>query len=91
MRRPPIPINRHFVTWPKRTASRSPGLSGEGAPVFVLGMSGTVGSRGAAFFRWGVVVSDGPFVRDMRTHPDPAVAGMLVPLDAWARSKGIAS
>lgn len=39
----------------------------------------------------GVVVSDGPFVRDMRTHPDPALAAMLVPLDEWARSKGIAS
>jgi predicted nucleic acid-binding protein len=39
----------------------------------------------------GVVVSDGPFVRDMRTHPDPALAAMLVPLDAWARSKGVAS
>jgi predicted nucleic acid-binding protein len=37
----------------------------------------------------GVVVSDGPFVRDMRTHPDPALAAMLIPLDAWARSKGI--
>ena len=39
----------------------------------------------------GVVVSDGPFVRDMRTHPDPTLAAMLVPLDAWARSKGVAS
>jgi predicted nucleic acid-binding protein len=39
----------------------------------------------------GVVVSDGPFVRDMRSHPDPVLAAMLIPLDAWARSKGIAS
>jgi predicted nucleic acid-binding protein len=38
----------------------------------------------------GVVVSDGPFVRDMRTHPDPALAAMLVPLDAWARQAGVA-
>jgi predicted nucleic acid-binding protein len=38
-----------------------------------------------------VVVSDGPFVRDMRTHPDQALAAMLVPLDAWARSKGVTS
>jgi predicted nucleic acid-binding protein len=39
----------------------------------------------------GVVVSDGPFVRDMRTHPDPTLAAMLIPLDAWARSKGMTS
>jgi predicted nucleic acid-binding protein len=39
----------------------------------------------------GVVVSDGPFVRDMRTHPDTALAAMLIPLDAWARSSGLAS
>ena len=39
----------------------------------------------------GVVVSDEHFVRDMLTHPDPTLAAMLVPLDAWARSKGVAS
>jgi predicted nucleic acid-binding protein len=38
----------------------------------------------------GVVVSDGSFVRDMRAHPDPALAGMLVPLDDWARTNGVA-
>ena len=38
----------------------------------------------------GVVVSDGAFVRDMGLHPDPALAGMLIPLDAWARSRGVA-
>jgi hypothetical protein len=38
----------------------------------------------------GVVVSDGPFVRDMRTHPDPALAAMLIPLDNWARSNDVA-
>ena len=38
----------------------------------------------------GVVVSDGPFVRDMKAHPDPALAAMLTPLDEWARSNGIA-
>jgi hypothetical protein len=37
----------------------------------------------------GVVVSDGPFVRDMKMHPDPVLAGMLIPLDAWARSRDI--
>lgn len=36
----------------------------------------------------GVVVSDGPFVRDMQTHPDPTLAAMLLPLDVWARSRG---
>ena len=38
----------------------------------------------------GVVVSDGPFVRDMRTHPDPALTAMLIPLDEWARSNNAA-
>jgi predicted nucleic acid-binding protein len=38
----------------------------------------------------GVVVSDRPFVRDMQTHPDRALAAMLIPLDAWARSMGMA-
>jgi predicted nucleic acid-binding protein len=33
----------------------------------------------------GVVVSDAPFVRAMRGHPD--LAAMLLPLDAWARSR----
>ena len=37
----------------------------------------------------GVVVSDGPFVRDVRTHPDPALASMLIPLGDWARSNAI--
>jgi predicted nucleic acid-binding protein len=37
----------------------------------------------------GVVVSDGPFVRDMQIHPDPDLAAMLIPLDTWARSKGL--
>jgi hypothetical protein len=37
----------------------------------------------------GVLMSDGPVVRDMQTHPDPALAAMLAPLDTWARSKGL--
>jgi predicted nucleic acid-binding protein len=37
----------------------------------------------------GVVVSDGPFVRDMRTHPDPDLAAMLIPLETWAQSNGL--
>lgn len=32
----------------------------------------------------GVVVADAPFLRDMRRHPDPALAALLIPLDAWA-------
>ncbi len=35
-----------------------------------------------------VVVADRSFVRDMQTHPDPAVAAMVLPLDAWAGSRG---
>ena len=31
----------------------------------------------------GVVVADAPFLRDMRRHPDPALAGLLISLDAW--------
>ncbi len=31
----------------------------------------------------GVVVADGPFIRAMARHPDPALAGMLIPLQAW--------
>lgn len=38
----------------------------------------------------GVVVSDRLFVQDMQTHPDQALAAMVIPLDAWARSMGIA-
>jgi hypothetical protein len=38
----------------------------------------------------GVVVSDGPFVRDMKVYPDPVLAGILIPVDAWARSRDIA-
>jgi hypothetical protein len=37
-----------------------------------------------------VVVSDAAFVRAMRRHPDPAVAGMVLPLNAWAAAGGIA-
>lgn len=35
-----------------------------------------------------VVVADGPFVTAMRTHPDPALAGILLPLAAWASGRG---
>ena len=35
-----------------------------------------------------VVVADGPFVRAMQTHPDPTLSAMVLPLDAWARSRG---
>ncbi len=37
-----------------------------------------------------VGVADGPFVRAMQTHPDPALTGMLLPLGEWAASSGIA-
>ncbi|MBB5695988.1 type II toxin-antitoxin system VapC family toxin [Muricoccus pecuniae] len=37
----------------------------------------------------GVVVSDAPFVRDMKRHPDPLVAGMVIPLSSWAEEQGL--
>jgi predicted nucleic acid-binding protein len=37
-----------------------------------------------------VVVADGPFARDMRTHPDPSITRMLLPLNEWAAASGIA-
>ncbi len=35
-----------------------------------------------------VVVADRSFVRTMRTHPDPALAAMVLPLDEWAATQG---
>lgn len=37
----------------------------------------------------GVVVADGPFVADMRRHPDPALAAMLIPLADWGQDRGL--
>jgi predicted nucleic acid-binding protein len=37
----------------------------------------------------GVIVSDAPFLRTMRTHSDPDLAAMLIPLDAWAGSRHV--
>ena len=37
----------------------------------------------------GLVAADGGFVRDMRRHPDPALAGLLVPLQACGRERGL--
>lgn len=37
----------------------------------------------------GPVVSDRGFVAAMRRHPDPAVAALLIPLEAWARAAGL--
>lgn len=34
-----------------------------------------------------VVVADGPFVTAMRTHPEPALADILLPLAAWASGR----
>ena len=33
-----------------------------------------------------LVVADGPFVKAMAGHPDPVLAGMLLPLGDWARA-----
>jgi len=38
----------------------------------------------------GVVAADGPFIRDMQRHPDPALAAMLIPLADWARGQRLA-
>lgn len=35
-----------------------------------------------------VVVADGPFVKAMARHPDPVLAGMLLPLNDWAKTHG---
>jgi predicted nucleic acid-binding protein len=34
-----------------------------------------------------VVVADGPFVSAMRTHPDPMMSHMLLPLTEWAATR----
>ena len=35
-----------------------------------------------------IVAADGPFVRAMQSHPDPALASRLLSLEAWARLRG---
>jgi len=35
-----------------------------------------------------VVAADGPFLQSIRTHPDSTLSTMVLPLDAWARSRG---
>ena len=37
----------------------------------------------------GVVAADGPFTRDMRRHPDGALAAMVIPLADWAADQGL--
>ena len=34
-----------------------------------------------------VVAADGPFVKAMARHPDPTLAGMLLPLGDWAKAR----
>ncbi len=36
----------------------------------------------------GVVVADGSFVSDMGRHPDPGLAGLLIPLGTWGQERG---
>ncbi|MBV8912582.1 MAG: hypothetical protein JOZ05_06025, partial [Acetobacteraceae bacterium] len=33
-----------------------------------------------------LVAADGPFVRAMRRHPNPALAALVLPLADWARA-----
>ncbi len=35
----------------------------------------------------GLVVADGPFVTAMARHPDPVLAGILLPLGDWAKAR----
>lgn len=36
-----------------------------------------------------VITADGPFVRAMRRHPEQSIAGMVLPLQEWARARGL--
>jgi hypothetical protein len=36
-----------------------------------------------------VVAADGPFVQSIKSHPDPSLSAMVLPLDTWARARGI--
>ena len=36
-----------------------------------------------------VVAADGPFIRSIQTHPDPALSAMVLSLDAWAGLRGV--
>jgi predicted nucleic acid-binding protein len=36
-----------------------------------------------------VIVADRPFTRAMRAHPDPVVAGMLMPISDWVELRGV--
>jgi hypothetical protein len=38
----------------------------------------------------GVVVADRAFVSDMNRHPDPELADLLIPLEAWGQEQGLA-
>jgi len=36
-----------------------------------------------------VVAVDGPFLRSIKTHPDPGLSTMVLALDDWARNRGV--
>lgn len=36
-----------------------------------------------------VVTADHQFIQSIKTHPDPSLPAMVLPLDAWARSRGV--
>jgi predicted nucleic acid-binding protein len=36
-----------------------------------------------------VVTADRSFVQTVRAHPDPSLSAMVLPLDVWARSRGM--
>lgn len=36
-----------------------------------------------------VIAADGPFVRAMQMHPERSIAGMVLPLQEWAKARGL--
>jgi predicted nucleic acid-binding protein len=36
-----------------------------------------------------VVAADGSLLRSMQTHPDPTLSSMVLPLDVWAKGRGL--
>ncbi len=36
-----------------------------------------------------VIAADAPFVRTMRSHPEPMLSRMVIDLDEWAQSRGL--
>jgi len=37
-----------------------------------------------------LAVADGPFVQALRRHPDPGLAGLVLPMEEWGKKAGLA-